>query len=318
MVEPTQPGTLPNVRVLVIVNPRATGTSNLVRDVLAHAIGNSAEVEIEQTANRGHAAALACRAMRDRVDAVVGLGGDGTINEIVNGLLTDGVHDDVPALGIVPAGSTNVFARALGIPNDPVEATGALLEAMRTQSHRRISLGRIDSRWFIFAAGVGFDAAIVEGVERNRRRGKRSTHSLYARVALREFFGSDRRHPKLSIELADGSTLEGLHNAIITNADPWTFAGNRPLRPTPKTTFDTGLGLYARTSMNSLSVLHGVAQMARSKPKQVRWGAVTRHDVSALVLRASEPMPVQVDGDLLEPRELIRVWSVPRAVSVLI
>src|SRR6476646_5955128 len=130
------------------------------RDVLAHALGGADELQIEETANRGHAAALACRAMRSNVDVVVALGGDGTVNEIVNGLLTDGVHDGVPALGIVPAGSTNVFARALGLPNDPIEATGVLLEALRAGRRRRVSVGRLDERWFVFAAGVGFDAAI--------------------------------------------------------------------------------------------------------------------------------------------------------------
>src|SRR5215510_2420166 len=111
------------------------------RDVLAHALGDADELQIEETANRGHAAALACRAMRDGVDVVIALGGDGTVNEVANGLLTDGVHDAVPALGVVPAGSTNVFARALGMPNNPIEATGALLDALR---HGRQHAGGLD------------------------------------------------------------------------------------------------------------------------------------------------------------------------------
>ncbi|MEP7179785.1 MAG: acylglycerol kinase family protein, partial [Pseudonocardiales bacterium] len=97
------------MRVLVVVNPNATATTVRERDVLAHALGSASDLQIVETANRGHAAALACRAMRDGADIVVALGGDGTVNEVVNGLLTDGVHDTVPALGIVPAGSTNVF-----------------------------------------------------------------------------------------------------------------------------------------------------------------------------------------------------------------
>src|ERR1700742_2773270 len=111
------------MRALVVVNPRATATTERQRDVLAHALGSVAELQIEPTRNRGHAAALACRAMRDGVDIVVALGGDGTVNEVVNGLLTDGVHDRVPALGVIPGGAANVFAGALGLPNEPVEAT---------------------------------------------------------------------------------------------------------------------------------------------------------------------------------------------------
>src|SRR5689334_19408456 len=189
------------------------------RDVLAHALGGADELQIEETANRGHAAALACRAMRSNVDVVVALGGDGTVNEIVNGLLTDGLHDGVPALGVVPAGSTNVFARALGLPNDPIESTGVLLEALRSTSRRAVSLGRVDDRWFTFAAGFGFDAAIVEGVERQRRKGKTSTHALYARVGVREYFRSDRRHPRLHVQLEDGTTYDDIHFVIVGNAD---------------------------------------------------------------------------------------------------
>ncbi|HEY3712982.1 MAG TPA: diacylglycerol kinase family protein [Jatrophihabitantaceae bacterium] len=307
------------MRVLVVVNPRATAMSERQRDVLAHALGSSADLQIERTANRGHAAALACRAMRDEVDVVIALGGDGTVNEVANGLLTDGVHDKVPALGVVPAGSTNVFARAIGLPNNPIEATGALLDGLRHGRRRPISLGRLEDRWFTFTAGVGFDAAIVAGVEKHRARGKRSTHALYARVGVREFLRSDRRHPKLHVELPDGSSVDNLFYAIVANCDPWTFIGNRPLRPTPEASFDGGLDLYARKRMGTVSAVYSLAQMARKKPKSNGgWGALLEHDLPGFVLHADEPIPVQVDGDLLEPREKMQFWSIPKALSVVI
>jgi diacylglycerol kinase family enzyme len=287
--------------------------------VLAHALGGASDLQIEQTANRGHAAALACRAMRDGVDVVVALGGDGTVNEVANGLLTDGVHDKIPALGVVPAGSTNVFARALGLPNSPIEATGALLDALRRGRRRPISLGRLEDRWFTFTAGVGFDAAIVAGVEKARARGKRSTHALYARVGLREFLRTDRRHPGLHLELPDGTTVDHLFYAIVTNCDPWTFVGNRPLRPTPQASFDTGLDIYARRRMSATGAAYGLAQMLRSSPRTTSSrGALLEHDLPGFVLRADEPMPVQVDGDLLEPREKMQFWSIPAALQVVI
>ena len=310
---------MPIVRVLVVSNPRATATTVRERDVLLRALASAAStVEVEETANRGHAAALACRAMRDGTDVVVAFGGDGTINEVVNGLLTDGTHAAVPALGIVPMGSTNVTARALGLPNDPIEATGALLEALRSGSRRAISLGMIDDRWFAFAAGVGFDAAIVEGVERQRRRGKRSTHLLYARVGVREFFHTDRRTPRLRVELADGTVLERVHFAIIANADPWTYIGNRPLRPTPEVSFETGLDLYARRRMGTAGMLFSLARLSGDHPKVGRRGAFLVHDLDALTVYADEPMPVQVDGDFLEMREKVVLKSVQDAVRVVI
>jgi diacylglycerol kinase family enzyme len=304
------------VRILVVGNPRATAMSARQRDVLAHALGGADELQIEETANRGHAAALACRAMRSQVDVVVALGGDGTVNEIVNGLLTDGVHDRIPALGIVPAGSTNVFARALGLPNDPIEATGALLEALRAGRRRRVSVGRLDERWFVFAAGVGFDAAVIAGVERLRQKGRKSTIGLYTRVTLREFFRADRRRPQLHIDLPDGTVIDDVYMAVVANADPWTYIGQRPLRPTPEASLDGGLELYARTRMGVLSASLSMVSMARRRPRAGIGSSVT-HDLPGLVIRADSAVPIQVDGDLLGDREKIHFRRVLEAISVI-
>lgn len=304
------------MRVLVVTNPRATATSVRERDVLAHALASDAQLEVVETENRGHAAALACRAMRNGTDVVVALGGDGTVNEVINGLLTDGVHPDVPALGIVPAGSTNVFARALGLPHDRIEATGSLLEGLRTGARRPVSMGVADDRYFCFAAGLGFDAAIVHGVERKRRQGKRSTHSLYARVGVREFFGTDRRHPKLHVELPDGTRYDDIYFTIIANADPWTFVGNLPLHPTPDVSFETGLAVYARRRMRTAGMLWSMALLSGSRPRVGRWGAHVVHDLEHITVIADEPLPFQVDGDALDLREKVSFRSVRNAIQV--
>jgi diacylglycerol kinase family enzyme len=254
--------------------------------------------------------------MRSNVDVVVALGGDGTVNEIVNGLLTDGVHDGVPALGIVPAGSTNVFARALGLPNDPIEATGVLLEALRAGRRRRVSVGRLDERWFVFAAGVGFDAAVIAGVERLRQKGRKSTISLYTRVGLREFLRADRRRPQLHIDLPDGTVIDDVYMAIVANADPWTYVGQRPLRPTPEASLDGGLELYARTRMGIVSASLSLVSMARRRPRG-GIGASVSHDLPGLVIRADSAVPIQVDGDLLGDREKMHFRSVLEAISVI-
>jgi diacylglycerol kinase family enzyme len=306
------------VRILVIVNPRATTTTAHERDVLAHALGGAAELQIEQTNNRGHAAALACRAMRDGTDAVIALGGDGTVNEVVNGLLTDGVHDRVPALGVIPGGATNVFARALGLPNDRLEAAGTLLEALREGRRRPVSMGRADDRWFIFAAGVGFDAGIIARVDKHRGRGRRSSELLFARAGVREFFATDRRHPKLHFDLPDGSTVDGLYYAVITNTDPWTYIGSRALHPTPEASFDTGLDVFARTRMGLPGVLLTVAHIARKAPKPSRLGSVVHHDLASLVVRCDDPVLLQVDGELVGPTQSVRFSSVSQAIHVIV
>ncbi len=304
------------MRVLVVVNPRATSTTPRQRDVLAHAVASEAELEVVETEYRGHAAALAQQAMRAGTDAVVALGGDGTVSEVINGLLADGVHPRVPALGVVPAGSTNVFVRAVGLPNDPIEATGALLEGLRTGTRRVVSMGFADDRYFCFAAGLGFDAAVVHGVERKRAAGKRSTHVLYARVGVREFFAADRRHPRLHVELPDGTRFEDIYFAIVANTDPWTFVGNRPLHPTPEAGFDRGLAVYARRRMGTAGMLLSMWRISGKRPHVGSRGAYLANDLDSLTLIADEPIAFQVDGDALDFREKVTFRSVPAAIHV--
>ena len=299
-------------------NPRATATTARQRDVLVHALAADAKLEIEETANRGHAAALACRAMRDGVELVVALGGDGTVNEVVNGLLTDGVHEEIPTLGVVPAGSTNVFARALGLPNDPIEATSVLIDAMAAGRSRRISLGRADDRWFVFAAGLGLDAAVVAGVEAHRGRGRKSTHALYLRTTVASYFAGERRKPAIRLELPDGEIVPDLHMAIVTNCTPWTFLGNHPMAPTPQASFDEGLDLYTRTRMGLPSMVLGVSRIARGTSREREFGARIDHDLSEFVLRTSRPLPFQVDGDGLGEREAVHFTAFRSALDVLV
>ncbi|MCW2602832.1 MAG: diacylglycerol kinase [Pseudonocardiales bacterium] len=304
------------MRALVITNPRATAVTTRERDVLARALRSAVDVEIAETSHRGHAAALACRAMREGIELVVALGGDGTVNEIVQGLLTDGVHSDVPLLGVVPAGSTNVFARALEIPNDALAATAALLESLEAGRQRSIGLGRADERWFTFAAGLGLDAAVVAAVERRRSRGHRSTPGLYVRLAVREFAHMPRRQPPLRLTREDAAPLDGLHLAVVTNTSPWTYFGSRPLTPTPNASFDTGLDVYARRSMGVVGLARGFAQIARSQINPHGRSVTVLHDMTRFTLTADYPLPFQVDGDYLGERSEVEFSAHPGAIRV--
>ena len=319
-------------------NPRATTTTARQRDVLVHALAADAKLDVEETANRGHAAALACRAMREGVDVVVALGGDGTVNEVVNGLLTDGIHPGVPALGIVPGGSTNVFARALGLPNDPVDATSILLDAMAEQRTRPIGLGLADDRYFLFTAGLGYDAAVVDAVEGHRRRGKKSTPALYVRSAVRTYIRTDRRHPQIRLELSDGHRIEDLYMVLVNNCDPWTYAGKIAISPTPMASFDTGLDVYGRTRMGAIGLLASAGRMLNKSGQEPKLaltqrvlrrqpanrnslkvaGARIEHDLSRFALVSDEPLAFQLDGDSLDTRSRVEFRSVPQAIRVLI
>src|SRR5207253_9329453 len=133
------------LRLLLIVNSSASSVTARGRVVIQKALSADHEVTLAETNRRGHATRLAQGAAREGVDAVVALGGDGTLNEVANGLAgTD------TALAPLPGGSTNVFARTIGLPNDPIEATGALLSGLETGHIDDVGLGSLNGRYFLF------------------------------------------------------------------------------------------------------------------------------------------------------------------------
>ncbi|WP_166349593.1 diacylglycerol/lipid kinase family protein [Phytoactinopolyspora limicola] len=305
------------MRALVVVNPHATTTSERTRDVLLSALRHDLELQVAETTHRDHAAELGRQARDEELDLVVAVGGDGTINELINGVLHRGAGPKVPAVGLVPGGSTNVLARNLGIPEDPVEATGLLLDAIRSGRHQPIGLGRVDERYFTFAAGMGLDADVVRAVEEARAAGRRSTHPLYVRTAIRRFLAQpDRRHAHISVESATGAEpIPSVAVAVISNCSPWTYLGSRPLRPTPKASFTGGLDLFGLTSLGLVSTLTSLTRMTtRRGPRGRR--VVTLHDQPELLLHSAQPMPVQVDGDYIGERDRIMLTSVPEAIRI--
>ncbi len=305
------------MRALLVVNPKATATSARARDVLAHALASETKLEVVHTQARGHAIELAHQAAVDGLDLVVALGGDGTLNEVVNGLLTDGPSPERPALGVVPGGSTNVFARALGLPNSAVEATGSLLDAIATGRSRTLGLGRADDRYFTFCAGFGLDAQVVRRVEQRRHRGRRPTPALFVREGLTEFLTGPARK-ELPITLRrPGADDEQLGLALVCNTAPWTYLGERAVLPCPEASFESGLDLFGLRTLGTVSTLRYLRQILSNHPRLRRAPLVGLHDIASFELSAPHPLPFQVDGDDLGDREHVRFTAVPRALRVL-
>jgi diacylglycerol kinase family enzyme len=322
------------MRALLVVNPAATTTSARTRDVLIHALASEMKLEAVTTEYRGHARDLGRQAAEsDDIELVVALGGDGTVNEVVNGLLHDGPDlDRLPGLAVVPGGSTNVFARALGLPNHPVEATGQLLDALREGRERTVGLGlaagvpgsedeAVPPRWFTFSAGLGFDAGVVGRVEQQRELGKRSTHALYVRQVVRQFLGEpDRRHGTITLERPGEDPVTDLVVSIVSNTSPWSFLGNRPLYPTPQASFDTGLDVLGLKKLSAPAVARYGGQLLASTPERGPRGkhAVTLHDLTDFTLHSKAPLPLQMDGDHLGLRTSVAFTGVRRALRVIV
>ncbi len=338
------------MRALVVVNPAATSTSTKMRDVLVGALASELKLDLVQTAHRGHARELGEQAAAEGMDLVVSVGGDGTVNEVVNGLLADGPSPHLPMLAVVPGGSTNVFSRALGRSRDPVEATAEILASLRAGRTRMVSLGTASAtgtsaaavsgtepgaasvaaaadaaaddgwtepRWFVFAAGLGFDAEVIARVEARRAAGRRSTGALYVKEGTGAFLlGRERRRPAMTLHLAGEPDLDGLFLCLISNVSPWTYLGARPVNPSPEASFDSGLDVFAMGRMGPLRMLHTLRQALAREPDAHGRGVHRRHDLEGLSLTASRPQGWQVDGDHLGTATGLRVRHVPAALRV--
>lgn len=322
------------MRALLVVNPAATTTSARTRDVLIHALASEMKLEAVTTEYRGHARDLGREAADSgEIDLVVSLGGDGTVNEIVNGLLHNGPDLDVlPRLAVVPGGSTNVFARALGLPNDAVEATGAILDALANRTERTVGLGlaagtpgtedeSVPERWFTFCAGLGFDASVIGRVEQKRELGKRSTHALYVRQVIRQFLEEPhRRQGTITLEAPGLEPVDDLALSIISNTSPWTYLGNRPIYASPTASFDTGLDVLGLKRLSTPAVTRYATQLLTSSPERGPRGkhAVSLHDLTDFTLHSKVPLPFQMDGDHLGVRTSVTFTGVRRALRVIV
>lgn len=308
------------MRALVVVNPNASATSARTREVLAAALGSDLRIDVERTKSRGHAIELGAQAVDDGYELVVALGGDGTVNEVVNGLLSAGPSADLPAFAAVPGGSTNVFCRALGYSSDPIEATAELLDHLREGRTRRISLGHSSSpegdRWFTFNAGLGLDADVVRRVDTKRKPGRKATTALYVRSAVHRFyFGTDRSTPAITASGPDLDPTE-LFVALVCNTDPWTYFGEAPVRPCPEARFEDGLDLFGMTRLRTFQTLRHVAQLFARDADPHGKRIVRLHDTPELTLTAAEPLPFQVDGEPLAERRAVTLRAVPAALRV--
>lgn len=312
------------VRALLIVNPRATSTTRLRRDVIASALASAVKLEVVETRYRGHATTLASIARREGYGLVLTLGGDGTVNEVVNGILGPAGPGpaipaaELPALAALPGGSGNVFTGALGLPRDPVDATGEILRALAAGKERTIGVGNADGRYFTFNCGVGLDAEVVRAVQGLRAHGRQATSSLYVRLALRQFYRqTDRGKPAVWIEPHDGDVVGPVFLGIVSNTAPWTYLGGREVNANPQARFDTGLDVFALRSMSSVSTFYALGQMFSAKDRMLRGRNITAfHDQPSLTLRADRPVAFQIDGEYVGELEVARLTSVPCALRV--
>jgi diacylglycerol kinase family enzyme len=290
-------------RMLIIVNPYATTVSDRLKNLVVYALQARYEVEAVDTEAAEHAIEIGREARTGDYDVVVAFGGDGTLNEVANGL----AGTDVP-VSVLPGGSTNVVCRTLGIPNDVVDATEHLIALADDFRPRKIDLGRCNGRRFVFACGVGLDATVVKRVDAHPRLKARARQWYYTWAAISAFYRQYLRDP-VRFELTVGDeTLEGV-TAIAQNSDPFTYFANIPIRICEDIGLDDGtisMALLRRAKQRDMLPIAARVLGKRlhvAKNRQIdEFDDVTTATVRSISEDADglpRAFPVQVDGDYI-------------------
>ena len=297
-----------------------------VTDLAVRTLAGLVDLDVARTEYRGHARDLAAAAA---VDLVIVHGGDGSINEVVNGVMgSAGCRGDDPAglaaggdgplIAVIPGGGANVLARAQGLPLDAAAAIRQVREAIAAGRHRTIGLGLAADRYFTFSAGLGWDAEVVREVDRMRAQGHRESVSLFMRTMIRQYYRStDRRRPALTLERDGEPPISGMFMTIVTNRSPWTYLRDRPLLPVPNPDFNSGLDLLALQGLRLTTVFSAVGQMlyVRSRPPRGR-NILSVLGSESLTLRSERPIALQADGEYLGETEAVKFQFVPHALRI--
>jgi diacylglycerol kinase family enzyme len=285
-------------RMLVIVNPYATTVSDRLRNLVIYALQGRYDVDAVDTEARDHATALCREAAGEGYDVVVAFGGDGTVNEAANGL-----RGSKTPLTCLPGGSTNVYARMLGIPNDIVDATEHLLQIADAWQPRQVLMATVNERRFLFSSGLGLDAAVVARVDSHPRLKARFGPYYFAYAGFSEFLGTYVADPPRMEVVADGGQpMDGV-TVLVQKGDPYTFFRRIPIRAAEgvQLTDPALAGVVLRTSRPT--VMPGVLRRLFSPRaplsghRQVDGFSGTRE----LVVRSVDgrPVPLHVDGDYI-------------------
>jgi diacylglycerol kinase family enzyme len=308
-------------RMLIIVNPYATTVSDRLRNLVVYALQGRYEVEAVSTEAQNHATEIG-REVRDHgYDIVVAFGGDGTLNEVVNGL----AGTDVP-VSMLPGGSTNVVCRTLGIPNDVVDATEHLLALADDWAPHKIDLGKVDDRHFVFACGVGIDATVVKRVDAHPKLKAKAGPYYYSWAGVSGFYRQYLRNAvRVRVQAGAEEPVEGV-TAIVQNSDPFTYFSDRPIRVCEGIAIDDGtlsLGVLKRARQRDMPTL--IRRLFSASQPASRHRQVAHFDdvASATVASISEdkngetrPFPLQVDGDYIGDRTSVELRAEPSALTI--
>lgn len=316
------------MRSLVLSNANSTSlTEDVIRAAITPLRGVT-HIDARHTQYAGHAAELVAGLTRADYDAIVVIGGDGTVNEVVSGLLGDPEQrpspETLPKLAIIPTGSANVFVRALGFPNHPATAARQVAELLAKGTYRRLPVGRVNDRWFCVNVGFGMDAEVIGQMDRLRNHGVPATPWHYAWLANRVWRKLKATPPQIRFTAteSDGTEVSGeVPFVVASNTNPWTYAGPVAVVTNPKHAIEDGCSLYAMDDISGLGgflavmTAMGIPEIpVLRKLTSVRETRVD--DATSITLTSDYPLNWQVDGEYEGEETELRLRIFPEALDV--
>ncbi len=282
------------LQILLIVNSFASSVTPRNTVAVHQYLSRHHSVQVVETNERGHATRFAQDAAQRGVEVVVGFGGDGTLNEVATGLAESNT-----ALVMLPGGSTNVFVRSLGASNDPVIALQQFSAGLDHDNIHPISLGRANGRYFCFHAGIGYDAAVVELVERRASLKRIVGQPLFAISAMQAWFATyDRKFPHFNVEI-DGRKIPNGYFTIALNSNPYTFIGKKAVNLSSAASLDKKLVAVTFRKLTTPLMMRTILNAIRTDGIGVSSGVDIRTDVENINISFPTPFPYQLDGDYL-------------------
>jgi diacylglycerol kinase family enzyme len=299
------------VRILLIVNSFASSVTPRNTVLVHEHLAKRHDVQVVETNERGHATRFAQDAASRGLDAVVGFGGDGTLNEIATGLAGSDT-----ALAMLPGGSTNVFVRTLGIANDPMVALTQLMAGIDRNEIERVSLGQANGRYFTFHAGIGYDAAVVAQVERRSSLKRLVGQPLFAYSALHSWFKSyDRKYPHFTMNI-DGRAIPNGFFSVVLNTNPYTFVGKHAIHLSSAASLEKKLVVVTFRKMTTPLILKTLYSALRRGGLETSSGIDIATDVENVKIEFPAPFPYQLDGDYLGDTTSIEIKHCPEALRL--
>jgi diacylglycerol kinase family enzyme len=311
------------VRLHLVVNPTASSVTPRVRAAIVDALSVRHQLEVSETTSRDHASALASEAAANGAEVVVVLAGDGTLNEV-----TQGLSGTDTALAPLPGGSTNVFARTLGIAFEPLDACAQLLLSLDTRQTTRVGVGVAANgsveRTFMFHLGVGFDAAAVREMEqRHAHLKRRLAHPAFGIAIAEAWLRRYDRTTRIEVSSSGpgGTAIERATGpyAVVSNSNPYTYVGRRRVALAPAASLERALAVTVFRTLR-LGVLLRAAGSGVSRARYVDESPdIAQYaEVWTATLVSERPFPWQVDGDDLGDATELRVRYVPDQLSLVV